>query len=75
VPRAFRTGSEGLQKDLAGLQLYLQAMLADKRADRNLLYRAGLGGLAATRGGDPIDLLQEDAVARVAAMDVSGVAA
>jgi len=76
VEMAFpKTHSEWMRKNLKGVRLYLEAALAKRKADPDLLYRAGLGRLAATSGGKPIDALRADATARVSAMFASGAAA
>lgn len=49
-----KTHSEWMRKSLKGVRLYLEAALAKRKADPDLLYRAGLGRLAATSGGKPI---------------------
>jgi tetratricopeptide (TPR) repeat protein len=70
-----RTHSEGLRKNLTALRLLLRDLIDQRDADPNVLYRAGLGGLAATRSGPPMDVLREDAQAHVNAMRVSEAAA
>jgi hypothetical protein len=70
-----RTRSVWLLKNLRGVRLYLEAAMAKRKVDRDLLYHAGLGRLAATSGKNPIDTLRADATARVGAMDGSEAAA
>ena len=67
--------SEWMTKLLNGLSLFLDAAIAKRKPDPDLLYRAGLGRLAATSGGKPIDALLTEATARVSAMSASGAAA
>ncbi|MEI9939253.1 MAG: hypothetical protein WDO69_18690 [Pseudomonadota bacterium] len=67
--------SEWMTKLLNGLSLFLDAAIAKRKPDPDLLYRAGLGRLAATSGGKPIDALLTEATARVGAMYGSSVAA
>ena len=55
--------------------LFLEDMLAKRKADPDLLYRAGLGRLVASSNESAIDVLKADATARVEAMDASEVAA
>ncbi|HKY38995.1 MAG TPA: hypothetical protein VJN18_23815 [Polyangiaceae bacterium] len=63
-----KSRSEWLAKSLKGLRLFLEAAISKRKADPDLLYRAGLGRLAATSPGKPIDALLADATARVSAM-------
>jgi hypothetical protein len=70
-----RARSEWLSKSLKGLRLFLEAAIAKRKADPDLLYRAGLGRLAATSPGKPIDALLADATARVGAMSEPDAAA
>jgi hypothetical protein len=57
------------------VRLFLEASIAGRKADPDLLYRAGLGRLAATSGHRPIDALRAEATERVSAMSSSGAAA
>lgn len=70
-----RTRSEGLRKNLTAVRLFLDDMIAKRKPDPQILYRAGLGRLAATGSGSVIDVLRADAAARVSHMDTSEVAA
>jgi len=70
-----RAHAEWMTKILNGLRLFLEASIAKRKPDPDLLYRAGLGRLAATSGGKPIDALLTEATARVGAMYGSSVAA
>ncbi|MDX2051668.1 MAG: hypothetical protein SFV15_04700, partial [Polyangiaceae bacterium] len=69
-----RARSDWMTKILKGLSLFLEAAIAKRKADPDLLYRAGLGRLAATSGGKPIDALRTEATARVVAMSASAAA-
>lgn len=67
--------SEWMQRHLQAVKVFLEASLAKRKADPDLLYRAGLSRLAATSGRNPIDALRAEAVDRVGAMAVEHVAA
>lgn len=69
VDAAFpRSRWEWLTKTLIGVRLYLEAALAKRKADPNLLYRAGLGRLAAISRDQPLEALHANATARIWAM-------
>jgi len=60
--------SDWMLRHLRAMQKFLEALLAKRKADPDLLYRAGLSWLAATSGRNPIDALRTEAIARVGAM-------
>jgi hypothetical protein len=68
--------SDWMTKSLTGARLFLEAALAKRENDPNLLYRAGFGRLAATSGHkSPIDALRALATESVVRMSASGAAA
>ena len=66
-----RAHVEWVRKCLTALQLYIEALLARQKPGSELLYRAGLGRLAATSGRNPIDALRVDVIERLGAMSAA----